>query len=577
LASFTVPSSVSTLGDSAFRECSKLATVTFECPSHLRKIPDRLFEHCTILAKVDLPDSVVEIAGSAFRSTSVTAPGCATANSLLLRPGAIVCCFGRPDSVRIPGSIREIGESAFAGVSSLVDLSFAEGLERIGISAFSPCEISRIEFPASLVVIGDFAFYRCYSLREVKFAAGSQLQCIGKDAFSDCRIDTAVLPANIRKIDPSAFSGKVWPIVKFDGPSRYLINENFVCLDVSLLRSFGDAYTVVIPPQIEVIGCNAFARSESRNVQFESGSRLREIEREAFFCAKLKQFAVPSSVEIIGDQCFKFCSRMEIITFEEVSRLKKIGKKAFAYCDVTSITIPASTEEIDGSAFLHSRLKEIRIAPESRNFVMRGYSLMTFDGTEIVRYFGSEREYVVPKNVEVLGKSCFASCYRLEKVAFENWSQLRKIDRSALCKCESLTSIAIPASVEMIEDSAFKKCAGLEYCEMDENAILERIGNNAFAECRLLRSFDIPGRVESIGEKCFRECPFLRRLRFQSSESLKKIAGNLPLEEVLDTLGLGLMSRIFNISVDDGMELEFPGWVLVSDSESPFIFVQDFQ
>jgi hypothetical protein len=112
---------------------------------------------------------------------------------------------------------------------------------------------------------------------------------------------------------------------------------------------------------------------------------------------------------------------------------------------------------------------------------------------------------------------------------------------------------------------------------MDENAILERIGKNAFAECRLLRSFDLPGGVESIGQNCFRGCSFLHRLRFQSSKSVKKIAGDLPLEEALETLGFSLMSSVFSITVDDGAELEFPGWVSVSDSESPFALVQDVQ
>jgi hypothetical protein len=166
-------------------------------------------------------------------------------------------------------------------------------------------------------------------------------------------------------------------------------------------------------------------------------------------------------------------------------------------------------EEIDGSAFAGCPFL-VQVSGENRKFVVEGPFLLTADGTELVRYFGRERDVVVPMKVESLGTSCFESCNDIESVAFESGSKLRRIRRSALSGCELLTGIAIPASVEVIEESAFKKCDGLEECLMVEDGNLVGIGNEAFADCRSLRSFYIPRSVEGIGHNCFRGCVFLR-------------------------------------------------------------------
>jgi hypothetical protein len=82
------------------------------------------------------------------------------------------------------------------------------------------------------------------------------------------------------------------------------------------------------------------------------------------------------------------------------------------------ITIPAGTEEIDGSAFANCPIIEIRIASGNSNFRTEDKQLLTFGGTEIVRYFGMSREVFVSKNVEILGKSSFESCHSVQRVVF---------------------------------------------------------------------------------------------------------------------------------------------------------------
>jgi hypothetical protein len=76
-----------------------------------------------------------------------------------------------PSSIRIPGSVREIADSAFYGLDSLRNLSFEEGILKIGVSAFSGCQnLEKADFPASLIVIGANALQRCDGLRQITCA-----------------------------------------------------------------------------------------------------------------------------------------------------------------------------------------------------------------------------------------------------------------------------------------------------------------------------------------------------------------------------------------------------------------------
>jgi hypothetical protein len=113
LTSFTVPSSVSTLGEQVFRFCSQLPTVTFQPPANLTDIPDGLFQGCPLLTVVNLPDSLVKITGSAFFGTSLhslAARGFSAPDSLFMQFEKVVHCLGKLKSIVIPSTVREIGE-----------------------------------------------------------------------------------------------------------------------------------------------------------------------------------------------------------------------------------------------------------------------------------------------------------------------------------------------------------------------------------------------------------------------------------------------------------------------------------
>jgi hypothetical protein len=213
-------------------------------------------------------------------------------------------------------------------------------------------------------------------------------------------------------------------------------------------------------------------------------------------------------------------------------------------------------------------LIEIKVVPDNANFRVERNMLVTSDGTEIVRYFGLDREIVIGGKVKVLGKSCCERCKHLDQIRFEIGSELERIGPCALRDCESLSSVEIPASVAVIEKYAFEGCDGLESCSIDEDSSLVTIGYAAFAKCASLRSFAIPRRVGEISNGCFIGSMYLYRLKFKSSESLKRVVHDRSMDDALYELGVSTSSGLFEIEVEDGgVELQFPGWVSVPADE----------
>jgi len=94
----TIPDSVTSIGDGAFRNCTSLSSVTI--PGSVTSIGDCAFYDCTSLSSMTIPDSVTRIGFYAFY-------GCSNLSG-----------------VTIPDSVSSIGSSAFYECTSLTSLTF---------------------------------------------------------------------------------------------------------------------------------------------------------------------------------------------------------------------------------------------------------------------------------------------------------------------------------------------------------------------------------------------------------------------------------------------------------------------
>ena len=123
LTCLTLPSSLQSIGDSAFQDCYSLTSLTL--PSSLQSIGDRAFNGCSSLTSLTLPSSFQSIGDYAFYDC----------NSLT--------------SLTLPSSLQSIGGGAFRGCSSLTSLTLPSSLQSIGDSAFCDCSsLTSLYIPA---------------------------------------------------------------------------------------------------------------------------------------------------------------------------------------------------------------------------------------------------------------------------------------------------------------------------------------------------------------------------------------------------------------------------------------------
>jgi len=118
---YTIPNSVTSIGEYAFSACIGLTSVTI--PNSVTSIGDDAFYSCSGLTEVTIPNSVTTIGNSAFSNcsglTSVTIPNSVTS----IGQYAFWDCIGLT-SVTIPNSVTSIGNGAFyycSGLSQVIN------------------------------------------------------------------------------------------------------------------------------------------------------------------------------------------------------------------------------------------------------------------------------------------------------------------------------------------------------------------------------------------------------------------------------------------------------------------------
>lgn len=217
LTGVKIASGISAIGDNAFMGCDSINAIEFGSQSQdggsgtdienssLVSIGAHVFDGCTALKTITVPDSVTAIGDDAFNACtgliSITLPS----NLLTIGTEAFFGC-SQLTSVSIPSKCTSLSEGMFTNCESLSEVDLGDKLQLIGDSAFWACHsLNTVTIPSTVIYIGTDAFYDT-GLKSVIIKADSIT--LGDDIFDYSNdLETIIVPKTCQKYYESLFSG----------------------------------------------------------------------------------------------------------------------------------------------------------------------------------------------------------------------------------------------------------------------------------------------------------------------------------------------------------------------------------
>lgn len=525
LTTLTIPQGTTAIGQAALSGCSSLTSVSL--PDGMNSIPVSLLSGCTKLQAIDIPLGVTAIGNNAFNGcTGLEAlnlpAGITEAGTDALKnvpPAAIRCaeesatactlCRAgysfredtwqynlqyvyanvndtEPADIRIlyadkditalevPACVTVIGEKAFYECTALAQVTLPGNVRLIENYAFNKCQaLGTIAIPAKVQAIGDYAFYRCTGLTAATIPSGSQLTAIGRFAFGETgSMGAFELPGGITSVGEGAFSGSsAKPVCGLES------------LTAKSLGRAGYAFTIEA-------GMSSMYRYMYDSNGNETGIQLAELQvtngmygytvPNWITCAAsgvfrqdgLREVHLGTGFTSLQDELFMNCSNLQ--TIELPDTVTAIGAKAFYGCTgLTELELPDGIDSIGTYAF--DRFNgTIYADPESTTAVTLSRRSQFFRA----RGNGYDMKYLFNAQDEPDG------------------IQISNADKD-------ITAVTIPAAVKSIYPNTFDGCTALAGVTFAEGSRLTSIGSYAFRNCTALQELTLPDGLQEISYSVF--------------------------------------------------------------------------
>lgn len=386
-----------------FQDCYSLSSFTI--PSYVTSIGDSAFYNCGI-NDVNIPDSVTSVGHDAFRGCSATTITVGTGVTEVAYYFAISC--PNLEKIEFKGNVATIAQGV---------LDYCDNLKEVWFSTTVPPLLDGNALPTS----GDYyILVPCGSVNDYKNAwstYASRIVC--KDDYVEGnKISMTYSGGTVKNVrcnatGTSSISSSDWQIGKYDTISDITVGECVTNINHYAFR-YCSATTITLPQSITSIGTYAFDNSHITAITIPY--QVTEIPKRCFSeCYNLTNVEFSNGVTSIGDYAFYHCSGITQITLPP--RLETIGEMAFTNIGITDITIPSGVTSISGYLFDHndgsSSLSSVTFAngmtqlnieygslPDSVQIVNLPNTLTTISGNP----FGSSAltEAVIPDSVTTL-------------------------------------------------------------------------------------------------------------------------------------------------------------------------------
>lgn len=510
ITSITIGKNVTTIGTSAFANCSNLEEVIFEeggtedliigsmafmsckslislqLPERLTQILDGAFKACTAIPEIIIPNKVTYIGAEAFQTCSsavrITLPASV---QTIAESESTLLTDDKESRIRVFDFCKSLTEfvlddenenyKVIDGILYRVVRNQEDEILGYELLVCPQKKGGKIDLPSNVISLANFSFYQNTAIEELAFSNGidSELS-IGSFAFYECsNLAKVELPKGLKTIATQAFYNcKLLVEVTIPNTVEFLSQKTFYSCGslntvifeeggtVPLELGDGSYYSSDYGPTTYY---GTFAKCDNLEV-IQLPERLTTIGKYAFAdMENLKTVYIPSTTKKIGDYAFYYCSNLTNLTFAENVSDLVLGSYSFAYTGITSLILPTGLKTISSGAF--QRCENITTV-------------------------------TIPASVTEIGSMAFYYDTSLTTVIFEEESQLETIGSYAF-SYDPITSISFPQSIQKIDNYAFNNCKSLvtvtfEGSDTEEGSSLQSIGQRAFSQCISLTSFAFP-------------------------------------------------------------------------------------
>lgn len=568
-ASYTIPDTVTSIGDNTFYNCDNLTEVTI--PGSVKSVGTSAFQYCGNLAVVTFGEGVEEIGYSAFSDTALTEA--VLPDSLItLGEWSFSDCTALK-TVSLGSALETFGSSAFSGCAALTEIAVAQDngfftsdggvllnkdktaliqfpagktsyvipdtVTSVPAYGFSGCsKLEAIVIPGSVKCLEDSVFSSCTALTDLTLGEG--LETLGSMAFYGCTaLESITVPASVTTIGTGTFSGctglkKIHflgdaPSISSDAfgysfstssqvsATAYYPGDNATWTE-DKMQNYGGNLVWMVEGTVELVdmgtcGENLTWTLDAENKLTVSGTGAMYAYNSAAavpwnaYRETVTEVVLEEGITTLDGYVFRDMANLTSVDLP--STLTSIGTEALANCfGLTSIVVPDAVTTIGDRAFYGcNNLTSVTLGSG-----LAAIGANAFYGTPWLEAQTDENGFTVIGGILVSYMGDDADVVVPETV--------RIIGAEAFSlKKRNITSISLPETVTALQSRAFYDLQNLTSVNIPSGVTV--IPEEAFYRCGLLTTIVLPEGVTEIGNSAFRYCSELAEMTLP--DTLKSI------------------------------------------------------